>query len=363
MMLAVTASRSASSMRSISSAALTAASAGSSPSSVRARSLRYGKRGMIVGVQLELVEDARHVQGDAFQPRRRLRGGVLALALLADVGLRADHAPRPAVGVPFDDAAAFLVPAPAAVAGADAVGVFVVLGLAARVAQVGLVVAGQRRPGGSGGSSPPACGPMSLRVVAQLLQAVVDVAEPVAVDVPFPDEGAAALQRAADHLDVAGARRRLRRRRRRSAAAPRHGYAHRLQPRAQLARHRARAAAAPAAAACRQPAQARQRERHAPRPCGALRARGVEARRGLRSASAVVPSACSARSSWQAQPRRRANALSSICSAWRASPRFTWSSSASCASACQSAAASPRASRVMARAPALNARRAASRRP
>ena len=42
-------------------------------------------------------------------------GGLLALALVGDVGLRAQHAPRPAVVVPLDDAAALLVPAPAAI--------------------------------------------------------------------------------------------------------------------------------------------------------------------------------------------------------------------------------------------------------
>ena len=68
-----------------------------------------------------------------------------------------------------------------------------------------------------------------VRAIAQLLQPFVDVAEPVGIDVPFPDEGAAALQRAADHLDVAGTRRWL-------AGSGvvqqqrRDGYTHRLQP-------------------------------------------------------------------------------------------------------------------------------------
>ncbi len=177
------------------------------------------------GVGAEQLREAQHrverraqLVADAREEHRlgavgRLGGEAVALRLLElaqqrRVGLRAEHAPGAPEPIPFDDAAALLDPAPVAVGGAGAVdGAVHRLG-AAHVGVVGLVDDG------------PVVGmhqaiPVGLRVaqrvarVAEDQLALVDVAQHVGLEIPFPHVGAGlvhggALQRQRAGQRVAG---------------------------------------------------------------------------------------------------------------------------------------------------------------
>ena len=162
-----------------------------------------GEAAEAVVATLELEQRAGHMRGDLAQPLGGGARGRLGLALGSDIGLHAHHAQRRTAGRPFDDAAALMQPAPVAVGSAGAVAVAVVVGLASGMAQIGLVVGvavvgvDQRIPVLLAAAA-------RIARVAQLLEAFVDVAQPIAGDVPLPHERTRAAQRSTHQRAAAG---------------------------------------------------------------------------------------------------------------------------------------------------------------
>ena len=155
----------------------------------------------VVGA-LELEQRARHMRCDLAQPLGGRRSGGFRLQPARDVGLHTHHAQRRAISDPVDDAPALMQPAPAAIGRTGAVDVLVVIGLAGGMAQVGLVVGGEVV--GVDQGVPVLLGATAGGGrVAELRKAFVDVAEPVAGDVPLPHHGAGAVQGRA-HQGTAG---------------------------------------------------------------------------------------------------------------------------------------------------------------
>ena len=209
MMLAITASRSSASIRSLSY-------------DVEGRRVRINQqfartlaekreRRLMVGAELELVSTpALRARSAPAAPPPAAACSCSRCSLMS-VCVPTMRISQPSA-LPLDDTRpTLLVPAPLAVARADTVSMLVDIRLAARVAQIGLMVGAelvgvdQAVPVGLRAASSEAS-------VAQLLQAFIDIAQVVVWMLHLPDEGAGATQCAAVVFDVAGACRALSRR-------------------------------------------------------------------------------------------------------------------------------------------------------
>jgi hypothetical protein len=155
----------------------------------------------------ELVEHTGHVARDQLQAHVGARRPGLEFAQARDVGLRAQHAARAAVGRPVDDAAALVHPMPLAVGAARAVDVLVTFGLAARMALVGGLVG--LEVVGVDQAVPVFLGRRQrARRVAQHRIALVEVSQLVAGRIPLPHEGACTAQGGAQRLGLGPRQRR-----------------------------------------------------------------------------------------------------------------------------------------------------------